>query len=287
MWEAIRQQPVGFVLALLLHLALVAALLFGYHRDTPQVVVSREPVIDAYVMADASTPSTAEPVPRLPEPEPLAPVPPADAVPAPASLKPAPVKPTQHELASQPELSKRQQVEQASQRELEQKRLAVEAETRRKAQEEELRRRADELRRKQDDDRRRAAEDDLRRSLEEEERQLVAAAAERDRQRREEEARQRRINDAMAKYVGLITGKVERHWIRPAESPSQFNCIVRVQLMPGGAVVRASVVKSCGSVMLDRSVESAVYKASPLPVPSEPEIFSAFKEIQFNFKPNS
>lgn len=283
MWEAIRQQPVAFILVLVLHLVLVLAMLLGYHRDTPETIVSSEPVIDAYVMGAASAPAREIPPPVEPVPMPREPEPAPPPTPAKTELS----KPTPQELPARKELEKRQQVEDASRREAEQTRLALEAEAKRKAlQEEDQRRRADELRRKQEDDRRKAAEDELRRSMEEEERQF-AAAADRDRQRREEESRQRRINDAKAKYIGLITGKVERHWIRPSDSPSQFSCIVRVQLMPGGAVVRATVVKSCGSVMLDRSVESAVYKASPLPVPTEPDVFSAFRELQFNFKPNS
>ena len=53
--------------------------------------------------------------------------------------------------------------------------------------------------------------------------------------------------------------------------------------IPGGEVIHAKATKCNGDEVFRRSVESAVYKASPLPRPSDPGLFD--REIVFTFKP--
>ena len=84
----------------------------------------------------------------------------------------------------------------------------------------------------------------------------------------------------------LITRKVNRNWIRPASVEAGLECIIRVKLVPGGDVMDASVIKSSGNVIFDRSAENAVRKASPLPVPSDPYVFAKFRAFNFLFKPH-
>jgi colicin import membrane protein len=58
-----------------------------------------------------------------------------------------------------------------------------------------------------------------------------------------------------------------------------------VSLLPGGDVKSVTVVKSSGDTLFDRSAESAVYKAAPLPQPSDPKAADALRDFQFIFKP--
>jgi len=62
--------------------------------------------------------------------------------------------------------------------------------------------------------------------------------------------------------------------------------VVRVRLLPGGEVMPGSVrvLRSSGNGAFDRSVESAVYKASPLPVPSG-GLFESFRDLRLEFEP--
>jgi colicin import membrane protein len=63
--------------------------------------------------------------------------------------------------------------------------------------------------------------------------------------------------------------------------------VVQVRLIPGGDVVPGgvSIIKSSGNAAFDRSVEAAVYKATPLPVPSGP-LFESFRNLRLNFNPS-
>lgn len=99
------------------------------------------------------------------------------------------------------------------------------------------------------------------------------------------EAAAARAAQLLEKYRAVIRQKVSRNWIRPAGVSSGKQCVVRVRLVAGGEVVNAEVVKSSGDAAFDRSVESAVYKAAPLPVPDDPEMFDYFRDIEFLFRP--
>ena len=94
-------------------------------------------------------------------------------------------------------------------------------------------------------------------------------------------AMQRMIDE----YVLYIREKVERRWIPPPDSGSGLSCTVEVRLIPSGDVIDAQIVRSSGNPVFDRSVEAAVFKASPLPVPSDLEVMENFRTIRFEFKP--
>ncbi len=51
--------------------------------------------------------------------------------------------------------------------------------------------------------------------------------------------------------------------------------------------MEADVVQSSGDPVFDRSVENAVYRASPLPLPDDSALFPYFRELEFTFRPES
>ena len=81
-----------------------------------------------------------------------------------------------------------------------------------------------------------------------------------------------------------IRQRVQQSWLRPPGSPEGLKCTVRVRLIPSGVVGSVSIVKSSGNGAFDRSVEQAIYKAEPLPVPKG-SAFENFREITFIFDP--
>ena len=102
-----------------------------------------------------------------------------------------------------------------------------------------------------------------------------------------EEQAQARAESALSQYIPYIQEKIQRNWLRPAGTPAGLSCLILVKLIPGGEVVAAKVVRSSGNPLFDRSVETAVLKASPLPLPADAAMFKYFREINFNFKPDS
>lgn len=88
-----------------------------------------------------------------------------------------------------------------------------------------------------------------------------------------------------ARFEALIRQKVERNWLRPVQSAGGLSCIVRLRISPGGEVLSAVIVRGSGDPAFDRSVEAAVVRASPLPVPSDLSMFEHFRDLELKFKP--
>ncbi|MBK1702203.1 cell envelope integrity protein TolA, partial [Thiococcus pfennigii] len=88
----------------------------------------------------------------------------------------------------------------------------------------------------------------------------------------------------LSPYVAAIQGHVRRVWIRPPGNAGDLSCLIAVRLAPGGEVVGVDLVQSSGDAAYDRSVVAAIYKASPLPVPSGAD-FEPFRRFRFLFTP--
>jgi len=96
---------------------------------------------------------------------------------------------------------------------------------------------------------------------------------------------ERQAQGVVDKYIEIIKQKVTRNWLRPAASKKGLACKVLVRLIPGGEVVEVRIISSSGDASFDRSVETAVLKASPLPLPPDPLLFERFRELKFLFSP--
>lgn len=140
-------------------------------------------------------------------------------------------------------------------------------EAEKKAEELRKKKEAEELRRKQIEAKQRAeAEAQLREQMAAEE---ARNAAER--------------SGLLAQYIALIGQKIERNWIRPPSAKPGLECVVQVTQIPGGQVVSVKVVRCNGDDAVIRSVEAAVYQASPLPDPADPSLFE--RRLQLIFRP--
>ena len=190
----------------------------------------------------------------------------------------------------QKEEEKRKQEEARRAQEQEEAKRKAEAEKRhqielkRKQQEEqklkeaEKKKRAAELERKKKEDEK-LKQKHAEQSLKE---QLLAEEKERE-HAREEAVHSARAVSEEKKYIALIKQKVSRSWSPPLGAAHGLQCVVNVRLTLSGDVLSATVVKSSGNAFFDRSVENAVYKAAPLPLPEDPALFDNFREIKFPF----
>jgi colicin import membrane protein len=89
--------------------------------------------------------------------------------------------------------------------------------------------------------------------------------------------------NAKAAYMFAIRQTIERNWVRPANAEVGLECIVNVRQLPGGEVVDVSIGRCNGDETVKRSIESAVYKSSPLPQPHDPSVFD--RSLTLIFKP--
>ncbi|RMG33398.1 MAG: cell envelope integrity protein TolA, partial [Gammaproteobacteria bacterium] len=182
------------------------------------------------------------------------------------------------------ELKKRQAAELKKRREAEAARKKAEAEKRRKA--EEARKKAEAEKRREAEATRKKAEAEKRRKAEEARRKAEAEARERELQAQFEA--EQRASEA-ARIVRLIQEKVARNWTPPPGTLDKgLSCRVSVRLGASGSVLAVSVVQSSGNAAFDRSVERAVFKADPLPMPDDSALrnLGEFRNHTFTFDPS-
>jgi len=173
----------------------------------------------------------------------------------------------EREAEEQRRLEAQQQAEEAEQRRIEEEqRLAEQRELEEQQRQQELARQEQErLAREAEEARQRAeAEAELRRVM-------VA----------EEERRAAEEAGLLDQYRLLIQDRIERSWIRPASAGPGLECEVSVTQIPSGDVIDVRVGRCNGDDAVMRSIEQAVLRASPLPPPPTPSLFSRNLELVF------
>ncbi len=265
----LRQFWPSLTLAVALHAALVVFLVVSLERSVPALPAEDRPeAIEATVVDEAAIEAQLE---RLREQDRArqAAVEAQQRAAAKATAERVAEEKRIQELQAQREaartLQQQEAAERAARQEAEKRRLA-ELETQRKAEEA----RVAELEKQRQAAAERARQAEAERKRQEEAAKKAAA---------ESAARQR----ALSEYVLAIKLHVQRHWNQPENWPAGTRCTVRVSQIPSGEVVQVRIVRSTGDPVLDRSVESAVLRASPLPLPSDPQVFE--REIEFVFNP--
>lgn len=117
-------------------------------------------------------------------------------------------------------------------------------------------------------------------------RQELLKAMEAEEQERATQANEARAIAAMTEFEALIRQQVTRNWNQPTGVPRGLSCLLRVRLSAGGEVLRVTILQSSENELFDRSVINAVHKATPLPVPQDPELFKYVREINIRFDPD-
>lgn len=270
--DSINPGPVS--MALLLHIVIFGSMVvaFDYARPVPFTPLA----VQATLVQDIPDAAPPPPRPRV-EPEPVIEQP-----------EPEPVPDNSEELRRQAEEEKRRQDALLEQTRLDELKKREEAERkqrerdeaeRKKREEEEKERRRVEAERKRQEDIRRQREENARIEREMEE-QFRAQQIE-----DEERRLAKRGSPAMAVYEATIRQKIQRNWSVPASMADDVVCVVHVRQVPGGEVIGVNILSCNGDDAVRRSIEAAIRRASPLPEPSDPELF--VRDLELTMRPVS
>lgn len=93
------------------------------------------------------------------------------------------------------------------------------------------------------------------------------------------------MQSEIEKYKGLIVAAISHNWLVPKGADKKLACQLLIRIGPGGTVLEVKTLSTSGDKVLDRSAKTAVYKASPLPVPKEGELFDKFRELRLTVRP--
>lgn len=287
-----RERLIGFAGAVLIHLALAGLLFFSMARepetlDNPAV----KPVIQATAVTEEAV---MEPMRRRQVEQEL------------SQQRIEEDKRTAAEAQRRTEEAKRQAAEEQKRMTAEKVRLAEQkkkeeaekvrlAEQKKKEEAEKARLAEQEKQRKLEAEKQRKAAEEQKKAEEARKLQLAEEQRRRDAELKakmtaeaerlaaeQQRYRQQQLLSARQQYMVDIRNKVERNWLRPTGSQGS-HCRVLIHQIPGGDVVDVRLAECDGDVAFQRSVEAAVRKASPLPKPSDPDVFD--REIEFVFEP--
>ena len=102
-------------------------------------------------------------------------------------------------------------------------------------------------------------------------------------EQRQLEAQQ--LQGEVARYKAMVLQAIAAQWIVPDGIDKDATCQLLISVAPDGVVLDVQLLSSSGNVILDRSAQTAVLKASPLPVPEAKKLFAEFRTIKLTVKP--
>ncbi len=179
------------------------------------------------------------------------------------------------------ELAAKQEAERKAKAEAERKvkeEAAAKAEAERKAKEEAERKAKEEAELK-------AKEEAERKRKEAEAREQARLDAEVQREAAEEAARLKAKQSGLEdQYVRMLRNRIEQNWNRPPSAQKGLDCWVNVTQIPSGNVINVSVDNCNGDDAVVQSIERAVQRASPLPLPPVQALFE--RNLRLEFKPD-
>jgi colicin import membrane protein len=89
----------------------------------------------------------------------------------------------------------------------------------------------------------------------------------------------------IGRYQDMIRSKIRHNIVMPPDVQPQASAFFKVTLLPDGSVLDAVLLKSSGNAAYDEATERAIYKAQPLPIPSDPVLKQRFREINLTIRP--
>jgi colicin import membrane protein len=281
---------VSITLSILIHLAIVGALVWGWFNYRQPEPTPQSLAIEGTVVRN-SAPPAPEPTPPKPVEQPPPVTPPPPTVDEEAQHKKAEEQRANEAAAEQQRQEKAASEKAASEKAASEKAAAERAVAdQAAAQKAEADRKAEEQRKAEDQRKAEAA----RQKVEAEKKAQELAQqkrAEEERAQREADLRSQlaaeehlnavQSSPAKSEYLSLITARINRAWIRPPSARSGVKCSVHITQVPGGVITHVTVAGCNGDESVRQSVETAAYRASPLPAPSDPALFDPNIDVTF------
>jgi colicin import membrane protein len=282
MTERRSDRVLAIVLSILIHAAILGVLLWGWFQYRRPTATPPSLAIEATVVRNAP-PQAQPPAPAPnPPPEPTSPPPPPTPSPEEQAAQQAREeeaarqKTQEQERAAQEKRNAEEQAEQQRQREQAEHAAAEKVEAERAAAA------------KAEAERAAAAKAEADRKAQQlaQQRKAEQERAQREADLRSQMASEEHINavqssPAKAEYLSLITARINRAWIRPPSARSGVKCLLHITQIPGGEITHVVVAGCNGDEAVRQSVETAAYRASPLPAPSDPALFDPNIDVTF------
>lgn len=276
MFQIIRNNPIAAAIAIGMHLAIILLMIFGLDWwEKPEPTKFKANVVQATVIDASKVDAEVKKLKLADEKKKKKKLNEAKKL---EDLK----KKRKSEEKKLSDLKKKRKAEELKKIKLEKEKKRKEAEAKKRKAAEAKKKKAEEAKKKK------AAEAKKKKAAEAKRRK---AAEEKKRKQKELEAQMQADMEAerdateIELYMAQIQRAVNDSWTRPMGVGEGLSCTLRIRMAAGGNVIAVQVVQSSGNGAFDRSAETAVRKADPLPVPSG-RLFEKFRDINFVFAPS-
>jgi colicin import membrane protein len=143
---------------------------------------------------------------------------------------------------------------------------------------------------KQANQQKKVKQKELTTAFEKEMKQMMAKSIQRQMQQEQRHvagASVQKMQGEVNKYKALILQVISQNWIIPGAVDKTLYAQLLIRVAPGGMVLDVQITKSSGDETLDRSIQTAIFKSSPLPVPPDAEAFEQFRQFVLKVKPEN
>lgn len=89
----------------------------------------------------------------------------------------------------------------------------------------------------------------------------------------------------MGRYQDMIRSKIRHNIVMPPDVLPSVAAEFKVTLLPDGSVLDAVLLRSSGNAAYDEATGRAIYKAQPLPIPTDPVLKKRFRELRLTIRP--
>lgn len=92
------------------------------------------------------------------------------------------------------------------------------------------------------------------------------------------------IKNEMQRYTAEFIKAIEDNRILSSIFEGDICCKIRIQLLPDGSILSASVVESSGNPAYDEISQAAVFKTAPFNMPEDKEVYEKLRDIVLSFR---
>lgn len=254
----------SFFFSLLLHVIVLAALIVSFNFSSPMPVLEKSNVINATIVSALPPPNPVI-APVIHKPTSLAPQPVVKKpLPAPAKTLSKPVAVQPKSIALLPKKEKKVQPDK-----LAEQFLADLKQQKKKTKVEKPKNLAAEF---AQDMKQLQVKSSLQKQIIQEQRHVTGV-------------RDQKTQGEINRYKALVLQAISQNWIIPPTVNKDLSAELMIRVAPGGMVLDVQIAHSSGDESLDRSARTAVFKASPLPVPLDADAFEPFRQFVLKVKP--
>jgi len=90
--------------------------------------------------------------------------------------------------------------------------------------------------------------------------------------------------DELGRWRAVLHDRIKSKLVVPPGTPSDASAVYRLRLLSGGWIVAVEQEKSSGATSYDESIERAIYRSEPFPLPRDERLLASLRDVRLVFR---